>query len=116
MSSDLNKPKSGDVGGVQGAGNYFAEKAEQANASYMGDAPNPVETECGCTGCQERRAAARYASTFSNSAEYSEKQAYELLERAQRNRRAAELIAKHPEFPDLLELLSIVPVQFIKAA
>lgn len=36
-------------------------------------------------------------------------------ERAARNFRAVELLEKHPEFDDLIELLSIVPVRFIHA-
>lgn len=56
------------------------------------------------------------ANKFTDSAESAEKEASVLIDRAKRNRRAAELIAKHPDFPDLLELLSIVPVQFIKAS
>lgn len=73
---------------------------------------------CECGLCVEVRNPAKnrqIVRTFAFSAEQSEKQAAELQYRAARNRRAAELLAKHPEFDDLLELLSIVPVNFIKA-
>lgn len=87
------------------------EKASLQLANQAQTSPS----ECGCPECEANRAAQRMAAKFAFSAEQSERQASELWDRASRNRRASVLIAKNPQFVDLLELLSIVPVQFIKS-
>jgi len=97
------------------------EALDPTQSAGIGSGEQSLQTSwigsgCDCDICRTVNAQNRpVVQQFRESADYAAKQAEELREREQRNRRAAELLAKHPEFDDLLELLSIVPVKFIRA-
>jgi hypothetical protein len=114
--SNLNEGQLGTAAGA--AKPPYDSDAVAYYVSQKSSLPLPAMTSepgCGFAGCEICYPTRPLLNAFRVSAEQAQKESYIQQERAVRNARAAELLAKHPEFDDFLELLSIVPVKFIKS-